>query len=1624
MASLARTAEPRRIPDFTDVRLLYPLLSTFEWTEPLAMLKSLRFLLVFCLISMFSKTWAQSAKLQDWAAVATGLTWVNPPADTAIYCGQFLPDTAVFFAASSCDPDNPQLLEADFQGLYEVENSSEACSTLFYIWEVGDTCGGGIEHIQTITVLDTIAPVWIEYNPYLMVECSDILTQEQAEDPANIPLYAIDNCSPELDYVIEVTELTGGCPRTWMRSWTAFDACGNPSVTTMQYLQLFDETDPLLLVPNDTIIYLDAECAAPTDTGLLGAAIPLDECSAHELLLTNLNFEDEWSSSICAGDDSAAEGSYTVFRTWSTTDYCLNSGSGTQTITVLDTIAPVGFVEDVVIECADYDEVTEFGVASGTDNCDSDVSYSWTTVTGRMDADDEEAPGCYYYDREYTFVDDCGNSSTEMQRIYLVDNEPPTFDGDFEILLECDLFQEDVNFGGVLGLNNIQDNCTSPDDINVSWVDQFVSGSCAGSVFRTYALTDNCGNTALFVQIVNSFDEEDPTFTITCPQDVQVQSDAYCTVDIDPSITGAPIVYGLEDNCDDQPNLAIFYDDTTITGACSGEFTIERSWAIYGVDHCDNFSEQTCTQVISVVDEQPPAAPGLLCPSDIILNSDTSLSDFSPSLLGYPEHVTLDNCSDSLTPFVDWTDDIILLDTAESSGLQINRLWEVYYADCTNVAYCNYNPLATVDDGSCESISCAGCLNETACNYDSTAIFSDPGSCTFPIDLYGVDFVDCDGNCLGQGTDGGGAQETLGGYGIEVEVVASDIGELISAVGTIDLSGYSTYRAYITMENEDDFLSAVSGDASFPSSVTTTADFFHSALGGPTPNGINSLLFPVFPDLEYDSWVTIGLEGAANAALGEASITIGQSSANPWIDVFDSGDGTPGSSIMIDDFFGGYWFALNGDANGIAGEDLRVLVGQFTTTGVLEMSLYTQIFIEGEGTNPVVNDEGNLPTFTWSSGLTLSGCTDDAACNFEACANTDDGSCLYPQDLYGSPFVDCEGLCINDADGDGICDDDEPCTDPNACDYDGGEPELAPYCLMLDTVAQHDSGPLAGMTTYRLSLKCENPGDFVSAVAGYAAHPLQILTTTAFYQDALGGPTPNGIAPALFANFPELEYDSWVTIGLEQSPDIISGEAEINTIQGGENTWLSDFDPGGGVPGSSIVMDDPVGGSWFVLIGDSNGYANGPEQEVLLAQLTTDGMLSGALYIQVFVEGDGGNIEYLTLEIGGNCYPTDEDCTYPEDLYGADYLDCSGFCLNDTDGDGICDEAEVPGCTDEEACNFNPDATDEDGGCSYLEMFTETFDVSCFGAADGRLILDIQGGIAPFALSISGYPTVTLDTAYFIFEGVPPGSYTVQLSDAAECATPEFGIQLEEPEPLEFEFDFVDECATPQGQGVDFFASGGTPPYVFQASGETVLTSLDGLSGTDLGSAFHAFLPPGLWVPGVMDASGCLTQGDSISVVPCVGCTDPAACNFDGDASEDDGSCTYPPEVYYDCDGNCINDSDGDGICDEAEIPGCTWPYACNFDPDATDEDFSCYMGSVFFDCYGNCILDMNDNGLCDFFENLTDGTNFCGPGTVWDPAAGNCIGIDDCPSDVDGNGYIGMNDLLDLLGNMTYFCE
>ena len=74
-------------------------------------------------------------------------------------------------------------------------------------------------------------------------------------------------------------------------------------------------------------------------------------------------------------------------------------------------------------------------------------------------------------------------------------------------------------------------------------------------------------------------------------------------------------------------------------------------------------------------------------------------------------------------------------------------------------------------------------------------------------------------------------------------------------------------------------------------------------------------------------------------------------------------------------------------------------------------------------------------------------------------------------------------------------------------------------------------------------------------------------------------------------------------------------------------------------------------------------------------------------------------------------------------------------------------------------------------------------------------------------------------------------------------------------------------------------------------------------------------------------------------------------------------------EEGYDCDGNCLNDADGDGVCDEFEVAGCTDAAACNYNADATDEDGSCTYAEEGYDCDGNCLNDMDGDGVCDEFE-------------------------------------------------------
>ena len=104
---------------------------------------------------------------------------------------------------------------------------------------------------------------------------------------------------------------------------------------------------------------------------------------------------------------------------------------------------------------------------------------------------------------------------------------------------------------------------------------------------------------------------------------------------------------------------------------------------------------------------------------------------------------------------------------------------------------------------------------------------------------------------------------------------------------------------------------------------------------------------------------------------------------------------------------------------------------------------------------------------------------------------------------------------------------------------------------------------------------------------------------------------------------------------------------------------------------------------------------------------------------------------------------------------------------------------------------------------------------------------------------------------------------------------------------------------------------------------------------------------------------------------------DEGACDCDGNVDLGCGCGESPAEEYYDCNGNCISDIDSDGICDEYEILGCTDSEGLNYNPDATDDDGTCYYTLVYdLELHGGANLVSfyalpNDTQVSSFFETI-----------------------------------------------------
>ena len=253
-----------------------------------------------------------------------------------------------------------------------------------------------------------------------------------------------------------------------------------------------------------------------------------------------------------------------------------------------------------------------------------------------------------------------------------------------------------------------------------------------------------------------------------------------------------------------------------------------------------------------------------------------------------------------------------------------------------------------------------------------------------------------------------------------------------------------------------------------------------------------------------------------------------------------------------------------------------------------------------------------------------------------------------------------------------------------------------------------------------------------------------------------------------------------------------------------------------------------------------------------------------------------GCVDPFSCNYNSEATVDDGSCIYPEFAY-----DCSGFCLNDEDSDGICDEFDN--------CNYN------------------------------EILVSVQGLETNFGWNISG-----------------DGGWAVASGDIGT-----------------YQFCIEDGCW-------DFNMYGNGDGW-----NETYLT----ISYLESNEIIHTAT--------LSEGNFCGTQiqiGSTITCLNIFGCVDMLACNYNCSANADDGSCIYP-DNQGECSDECVTDLDQDGICDDIcnDFDLLVVDCECSFlDPETytvfftdVDED-NCI---IIDDCYCECISDIDGDGICDEVE-------------------------------------------------------
>ncbi len=384
------------------------------------------------------------------------------------------------------DPDGNLLSVEIFGGTLDGETVCfapvEGINTIMLICT--DECGAADTAVTLVTVNLNTPPV-ITCPPDITIDCS------ASTEPANTG-YATATDDNDPSPTISYSDVVGDY--LIARTWTATDIC-NTSSECVQTITLEDTTAPTIITcPAD----LTLQCADHIPAADIDLIIVDDDCDPAPVIA---HIDDVSDGNTCPE---------IITRTYRITDVSGNYADCIQIFTIDDDTPPeITCPADIAIHCTDSTDPAFTGAATATDNCDTDISITFSNNQVEN-----------IITRTWTATDDCGNIDQCVQTITIEGTVPPIVDcPDDQTVTLCELGDE-VCIGGFIYID--PDGELVSVDVNVGTLDGetlcFIPVEGVNEI--TLTVVDDCGLEATCSTQITAVVNSPPT--ITCMNDTTV----------------------------------------------------------------------------------------------------------------------------------------------------------------------------------------------------------------------------------------------------------------------------------------------------------------------------------------------------------------------------------------------------------------------------------------------------------------------------------------------------------------------------------------------------------------------------------------------------------------------------------------------------------------------------------------------------------------------------------------------------------------------------------------------------------------------------------------------------------------------------------------------------------------------------------------------------------------------------------------------------------------------------------------------------------------------------------------------------------------------------------------------